>query len=149
MIIAHDFIFETVRQICLIARQTLLDQGSHLPTAVLHTMEGMHAIVLPFKDAGQKRALVDFVKEQALMRHAYAVTTVTCARVVDSRTGEEEESLVVATSIQGGRPHFVVQRYLRGPDRHVIAFDEVEEGDLAAMPGQMMIVPPWQDEVRH
>jgi len=149
MIIVEQAVPETVREIVAIAKRTLLELGTHIPTAVLHTLEGIVPIVLPFKDDAHKRALVDYVKNQALARHAYAVTTVTSARIVDSRTGAEEECLVVATSIRGGRPHFMVLRYVRGPDKQVIEFGESSEGDLAAMPGQMLIVPSWEDEVSH
>ena len=92
---------------------------------------------------------MSYVKQQALEKHAYAVTTVTCARVIDSRTGEEQESLVLATSIQGGSPHVVTQCFTRGPDRRVIAFSDPEEGDRAAMPGQMFIIPTWNDQIGH
>ena len=149
MLVVDQSVILTVKEILSISKRTLLDEGTHLPTAVLHTMEGMFPIVLPFKNQEQKAALVEFVKKQALERHAFAVTTVTCARVVDSRTGEEEESLVLTTAIQGGRPHVVVQPYVRGPDRSVTGFGDAEEGDAAAMPGQMMIIPDWEEEVCH
>jgi len=149
MIIVEQTVAETVKEIVAIAKKTLVETGTHIPTAVLHTIEGMLPIVMPFKNDRQKRALVDYVKEQALERHAYAVTTVTSARIVDSRSGKEEECLVVATSIRGGRPHYMVQRYVRGSDKHVLEFGECTEGDLAATPGQMLIVPPWEDEVSH
>ena len=149
MIVVYQSVIDAAREILSVARKTILEEGTHLPTAVLHTMDGMFPILLPFKNNEQKGALVEFVKQQAIERHAFAVTMVTCGRIVDSRTGEEEESLVLATSIQGGRPHLIVQSYLRGPDRHVIAFGDVKEGDLAAMPGQMMIIPPWDEEVSH
>ncbi len=92
MIDAEQTVIEQVKEILAIARQNLLEFGSHLPTAVLHTIDGIFPIVLPFKDAHQKKALVSFVKKQALQIQAYAITTVTCARVVDSRTGKEEGS---------------------------------------------------------
>lgn len=149
MIIVDQAVAETVQEIVSIAKKTLLESGTHIPTAVLHTLEGMVPIVLPFKNDTQKRRLVDYVKDQALVWHAYAVTTVTSAKIVNSRTGEEEECLVVATSIRGGRPHFMVQRFVRGPDKQVLEFGECTEGDLAATPGQMLIVPPWEDEVSH
>ncbi|MBI4965236.1 MAG: hypothetical protein HY913_18315 [Desulfomonile tiedjei] len=140
---------ETVREILRIACRTLQEEGSHLPTAVLHTLGGMIPIVLPFEDDDQKRALVDLVKEKALEKGAYAVTTITCARIVDSRTGNEEESLILATSIQRGRPYVVVQPYSRDADRRVIGFGETIEGERAAMPGQMMIFPDWEAETSH
>ncbi len=147
MIDAEQTVIERAKEILAIARQNLVEFGSLLPTAVLHTIDGMFPIVLPFKDARQKKALVAFVKKQALEMQAYAITTVTCARVVDSRTGIEEESIVLATAIQGGRPHSMMQTYLRGPDRRVAAFGEPIEGDEAAMPGQMMIIPDWEKEL--
>jgi hypothetical protein len=149
MIIVEHTVAEAVQEIVSIAKTTLMETGTHLPTAVLHTVEGMVPIVLPFKDDAQKRALVDYVKVQALARHAYAVTTVTSAKIVDSRTGAEEECLVLATSIRGGRPHFIVQKFVRARDKRVLEFGESAEGDLAATPGQMLIVPPWEDEVSH
>lgn len=149
MIVVDDTIREVVRTISRIARQTLLEQGSHLPTAVLHTVEGMVTIVLPFKDDTQKRALVDYVRRKALECHAFAVTTVTCAQIVDARSGDQEEALVLATAIQGGKPYYCRQSYIRDQDRHVIAFGELVEGDHAAMPGQMMILPNWEEEISH
>ncbi|MCA1961291.1 MAG: hypothetical protein LDL33_10890 [Desulfomonile sp.] len=149
MIIVEQAVAEMVKEIVSIAKRTLMETGTHIPTAVLHTLDGMLPIVMPFKDDIQKRALMDYVKEQALARDAYAVTTVTSARIVDPRSGEEEECLVLATSIRGGRPHFLVQRYTRGPGKQVNEFGECTEGDRAAMPGQMLIVPSWEDEVSH
>jgi len=145
----NSLIAETVRVILGIARRTLQEEGSHLPTAILHTMRGMMPIVLPFKNDEQKRALVKQVKKQALEKGAYAVTTITCGRIVDSRTGQEQESLIVATAIQRGRPHMVVQPYSRDADRRVVGFGETIEGERAAMPGQMMILPDWDEEVSH
>jgi hypothetical protein len=149
MLFAHQSVIKSVHAVLSIARETLLREGSHLPTAILHTLEGLFPIVLPFKDDDQKKALMEVVKKQAIEQHAFAVTAITCGRIIDSRTGEEEESLVIATAIQGGSPHVIVQSYVRGPDRRVIAFGDVTEGDAAAMPGQMMIVPPWEEETRH
>lgn len=149
MIVVEEAVAEATREIVSIAKKTLLELGTHIPTAVLHTPEGLVPVVLPFKNDAQKRALVDFVKEQALARHAYAVSTVTCARIVNSRTGGEVECLVVATSVRGGRPRIMVQEYARGPHRQVIEFGESSEDDLAAMPGQMLIIPPWENEVSH
>lgn len=140
---------DTVTKIMEIARQTLLQVGYHLPTAILHTLDGAYPIVLPFKDDVQKRALVQTVKNEARRTRAYAVTTVTCARVVDSRTGEEEEAIVIVTAIQGGRPTFVKQGILRDDDRRVLGFEDPERGDHAATPGQMMIIPDWHEETRH
>ncbi len=142
-------IAEAVRAILSIARTTLAEQGTHLPTAILHTLEGLFPVVLPFKNDEQKRGLVDYVKAQALERHAYAVTAVTCAQIVDSRTGKEEEALVVATTIQGGLPYVVIQRFLRDADGGAAEFGDIVEGEDAVMPGQMLIYPDWEDEVRH
>jgi hypothetical protein len=149
IVAVEESITEAVRSILSIARATLVEQGTHLPTAILHTLEGMFPIILPFKDDEQKRSLVAYVKGQALERHAYAVTTVTCAQVVDSRTGEHDEVLVVATAIQGGRPYVVVQHFSRDSDRIVRDFGEMVEGEDAAMPGQMLIFPDWDEEVKH
>ncbi|MBM3298798.1 MAG: hypothetical protein FJY85_02445 [Deltaproteobacteria bacterium] len=142
-------VVEAVRRIVSIAQATLREQGTHIPTAVVHTLEGLFPILLPFKDAEQKRALVDYVKEQALESHAYAVTTITCAKIVDSRTGCEDEALVLATSVQGGRPYMVVQRFSRDSNRVVHELGELIEGDEAAMPGQMIIFPDWDQESKH
>ncbi len=149
MIIVDESIKEVVRTISGIARQTLLQQGGHLPTAVLHTLEGMVTLVLPFKDGAQRKSLVDYVRRKALESHAYAVTTITCARIVDSRSGEEEESIVIATAIQGGRPYYCRQSYIRDCDQHVIAFGELVEGESAALPGQMLVIPDWDQQTRH
>ncbi|MFC1837002.1 hypothetical protein ACFL2Q_20165 [Thermodesulfobacteriota bacterium] len=140
---------EAVDKILEIARETLLQHGSHLPTVILHTLQGTCPMVLPFKDAEQKKAMLEFVKKTAVEKNAYAVTTVTCARIVDSRTGEEEESLVVTTAVQGGGSDAVVQSFIRDAERHVIAFGDAISGDHAAMPGQLTIFPPWEDEIPH
>lgn len=145
----YQSIVETVRQLLEIARSTLEQDGSHLPTVVLHTVEGMIPIVLPFKDDDQKKALVNYVKKEAVERHAFAVTTITSARIIDPRTGVEQECLVLATSVQGGRVYVVVQHFSRDKDLGVIDFGEVIEGEDAAMPGQMVIFPDWDEEVCH
>lgn len=142
-------IAEAVRAILSIARTTLLEHGTHLPTAILHTLEGLFPIVLPFKNDEQKRGLVDYVKTQALNRQAYAVTAVTCALIVDSRTGKEEEALVVATTIQGGLPVVTIQMFSRNAGGAPAVFGDIVEGEDAVMPGQMLIYPDWEEEVRH
>lgn len=149
IVAVEESIAHAVKEILAIARATLREHGSHIPTAILHTLEGLLPIILPFKNAEQKKGLVEYVKIQALQRHAYAVTTVTCARIVDSRTGDEEEALVAATAIQGGSPYVVVQRFSRDSDRVVMEFADPTEGEGAAMPGQMLILPDWEEEVRH
>jgi len=146
---AREAIDQAVETILSIARRTLREQGTHLPTAILHLMDGMLPIVLPFKSEDQRKAIVEYVRAEALRRHAFAVTTVTCARIVDSRSRHEEEALVLTTSIQGGPPHVVIQPFLRNADRSVASFGEVTEGDRAAMPGQMAIFPDWDEETRH
>ncbi|MFH0823232.1 MAG: hypothetical protein V2B18_10825 [Pseudomonadota bacterium] len=147
MIDVERSVIEAVRQIAYIARQTLLQQGSHVPTVVLHTVRGYYPIVLPYETSEQKRTQVDFIRRKAMEEHAYAVTTVTNAKVINRRTGKETETIVMATSIQGGRPYFSVQPYVRDELGNVIAFDDPVEGEEAAMPGQMLIVPYWEDEV--
>jgi hypothetical protein len=117
-----ESIMDAIQQILEIARFTLEEQGDHLPTAVLHTWDGMFPIVLPFEDDAQKRNLVDYVKKQAAEKQAFAVTTITLARIVDFRTHEDEECLVVATAIQPGRPYVVVQRFARGEEGDGIDF---------------------------
>lgn len=143
----YEMIVGHVRELLPIARLTLQEHGSHLPTAILHSAEGLFPIVLPFKNEEQKRALVEHVKGRALKMSAYAVTTITCARIVDARTGEEHESLILATCIHRGRPYYMTQEFSRDTDRRVVSFGEPKEGDEAAMPGQMMIIPEWQEEV--
>jgi len=140
---------EAVRAILPVARATLVEHGTHLPTAILHTLEGLIPVILPFKDDEQKKGLVEYVKTQALERHAYAVTAVTCAHIVDSRTGKEEEALVVATTVQGGRPYVVIQPFTRDTNGVASVFGDVVEGEEAVMPGQMLIFPDWDEEVRH
>jgi hypothetical protein len=140
---------DTLKKILEIARFTLQEHKSHLPTAILHTLEGIFPIVLPFKDDEQKRALMEYVKKQAIESHAFAVTTVTSARVVDSRTGAEEECLVLATVVQRGKPHVVLQYFSRDEKRGVIEFGEVVDGEEAVIPGQMIIFPEWEDEIAH
>ncbi len=145
----HSSIQEAVRKILEIARFTLQEHKLHMPTAVIHSFDGMVPIILPFKDDEQKRALVEYVKDEAVKIHAYAVTAVTSARIVDSRTGAEEECLVLATAIQGGRPYVLVQHFTRDDDRGIVDFGAVVEGEDAEMPGQMIIMPEWDREVSH
>lgn len=145
----YELVVGQVRELLPIAQGTLREYGTHFPTAILHTPDGLVPIVLPFKNDDQKRAMVARVKVQATEASAYAVTMITCARVVDSRTDEEYESLVLTTSVYRGPPHFMTQPFFRDADRRVVAFAEPREGDDAAMPGQMMIVPEWEDELEH
>jgi len=149
IVAAYQSIVDTVREILGIARHTLAQEGTHFPTAVLHTMGGMVPMVLPFKDDEQRKALVAYVKQRSVEIHAFAVSTITCARIVDSRTGEEQECLVVATTVQGGLPYVVVQHFARTEPSRAIDFGDVIEGEDAVMPGQMMIFPDWDDEVCH
>ena len=140
-------IMDAIRQILDVARYTLLEQQTHLPTAILHTWEGMFPYVLPFKSARQKEALVDFVKEQVREKQAFAVTTVTLGRIVNSRTGADEECLVMVTVIQPGRSYAITQTFVRDELRNTLEFGELREGDDAAMPGQMAIFPIWENEI--
>ncbi len=144
----QESIVETVREILRIARFTLQEQGTHLPTAILHTIERMIPMVLPFKDQSQRTALVAHVKEQAALLGAYAVTTVTSAKIVDSRTGKERHCLVAATAIQGGRPYVVVQQFSKDSSG-IVRFGKIKEGEDAEIPGQMIIIPDWDNEVCH
>jgi hypothetical protein len=145
----HDLVTESVRDILGIARETLARHGTHLPTAVLHTLQGLIPIVLPFKDDEQKRALVRYVKKQAIETHAFAVTTVTNARIHDSRTGSEQECLVLATVIQRGRPQVLLQHYSKDEQAGTVEFGAAVTGDEAVVPGQMMIFPDWEEETCH
>ncbi len=149
MIEVEQAVIDAVPEIMAMARGALLDQGTFLPTAIVHTKDGLSPLILPFKDDEQKKTLVDLVKKEAVRLHAYAVTTVTCARIVDTRTGEEEESLVLTTAIRGGEPHIAVQPFTRGEDQVVLYFGEISEGDSAGRPGQMMILPDWNEEPIH
>lgn len=145
----HDLVRDSVRAILGIARETLVRHGTHLPTAVLHTMQGLIPIVLPFKDDEQKRALVNYVKRQAIDTHAFAVTTVTNARIRDSRTGREQECLVLATVVQRGTPYVLLQHYWKDEQNGTVEFGKAVTGDEAVMPGQMMIFPDWDEETCH
>jgi hypothetical protein len=138
-----------VQHILRIARKTLVESGAHIPTAVLHTTGGYVPIIMPFKDDQQKRALMERVKEQVLDAQAYAVTTVTCARLVDNRTGEEDELLVLATCVRSARPYVVFQPFHRDRHGRVVSFGNVVTGEDAEIPGQMMIIPDWDAEARH
>jgi hypothetical protein len=149
IVAVEESVVQSVRQILPVARETLQRQGCHIPTAVLHTLDGMIPIVLPYDSTEERNALIDYVKAQALAKHAFAVTTVTAVRVVDSRSETEEEALVLATAIQGGRPYVVVQKFSRDLDRAVERFGDVVEGDEAAGPGQMIIFPDWHEERYH
>ena len=140
---------EALKKILEIARFTLQEQKTHLPTAILHTLEGIFPIVLPFKNDEQKRALMEYVKKQAIESHAFAVTTVTSARVVNSRTGAEQECLVLATVVQRGKTYIVSQYFSRDKEGGAVEFGEVVEGADAVIPGQMIIFPEWEEEVAH
>jgi hypothetical protein len=146
----NQSLVEIIRELLEIARRTVQAEGTHLPTAILHNMEGMYPIVLPFKNVEQKQALVDYVKKQAVETHCFAVTTITEAKIVDSRTGSEQECLVLATAVQGGQVYTVVQHFSKNKDMGgMIEFGEVLEGDNATCPGQMVILPEWEEEVSH
>jgi hypothetical protein len=149
MIDVADLALKGAREVLAMARSLVLRQGALYPTAVLHTREGLTPLVLPFKNSEQKRAMVTYVQQRALDLHAYAVTTVTCARVVDSRTREEEESIICVTTVQGGAPLFMAQTLTRDEQGVVICFGDVEEGDSVCGPGQMMILPEWDRQTRH
>jgi hypothetical protein len=142
-------IVSLVHEILHIARYTLQEHGTHLPTAILHTMDRMIPIVLPFKDDEQKSALTEHVKKQVAMNHAHAVTTITTARIVDSRTGKQQQCLVIATSIQGGRPYVVLQYFSKNEETGIIDFGLLVEGEDAEIPGQMIIIPEWEEGICH
>jgi len=149
IVAAYESIIDSAREMLGIARRTLAQEGTHFPTAVLHTMGGMVPMVLPFRDHEQRSALVAYVKQKSVELHAFAVSTITCARIVDSRTGRDQECLVVATTVQRGLPHVVVQHFARNEPAKAIEFGEIIEGDDAVMPGQMMIFPDWDEEICH
>ncbi len=141
-----DMVVESVRQMIPIARQNLQTSGSHTPTAILHTMSGLLPILLPFENNEQKRECVEYVKKEALQRHAYAVTTITNSSIIDCRTGSGEEALVLATSIQGGQPYILIQKYTRDKFGLIKDFHDIVEGDEAFIVGQMLIFPDWDME---
>lgn len=145
----HDMIVESVRRMAPIARKTLLASGSHIPTAILHTMSGLFPIIIPYETQEQKKTLVEYVKKEAIERHAFAVTTITNSSIIDCRTGMGEEALVLATSIQGGLPYVVIQKYTRNELGAIANFHDILEGDDAAIIGQMIIFPDWDLEHEH
>ena len=144
-----ESVVEAVQEILRIARSSLEEQGTHPPTAILHTIERMIPIVMPFENDGEKAALTERVKKQVAQHHAHAVTTVTSAQIVDSRTGEKQQCLVAATAMQGGRPYVAVQYFSKDEDTGAVEFGEVIEGEDAEMPGQMIIIPEWEEETCH
>lgn len=149
IVAVRDLIVESVRKMAQIARQTLQKSGSHTPTAILHTISGLLPIVLPYENHEQKIECVEYVKKEALERHAYAVTTITNSSIVDCRTGTGEEALVLATSIQGGQPYVVIQKYTRDKAGLINSFEDITEGEDAAIIGQMLIFPDWDRERTH
>jgi hypothetical protein len=149
MIDVERTIVNATREILAMARNALLKEGSFIPTAVLHTVDGLVPVIMPFDNLNEKKRLVEIVKKRVLELDAYAVSTITCARVVDSRTGEEDETLVLTSVIQSGAPYVAIQPVIRDRDRTVLCFGEIEEGDAAGMPGQMTIYPDWPNQYRH
>ena len=150
MIIVDDSIKEVVRTISGIARQTLLQQGSHLPTAVLHTLEGMVTFVLPFKDDVQKKALVDYVRKKALESHAYAVTTVTSARIVDSRSGRRRRGYRDRhLNPGGGSPTIAGNLTSETVTATSLLSGNSWKGRSLHYRGQMLIIPDWDRQTRH
>jgi hypothetical protein len=144
-----DHIRETVYRLLEIAQFTLQEHKTHIPTAILHAFDGMTPIVLPYENDDHKRALIDFVKEEAVKKDAYAVTVITSSKIEDRRSGLEQECLVLATSLQGGSPYVVVQHFTREHNNDIILFGDLIEGDGAEMPGQMIIFPEWNKEIYH
>ena len=149
IIAVREIIVESVRKIVPIARQTLQLSGTHSPTAILHTISGFFPIVMSFENPDEKKEVVEFVKKEALERNAYAVTTVTNSVIIDCRSGAGEEALVLATSIQGGQPYIVMQKYARNVLGHVYSFHEMIEGEDAVVVGQMLIFPEWDRQTSH
>lgn len=127
-----------------IARDTLRRDGRHYPTAVLHTMTGAIPIMLTYQDCAQRRDQVEQVKTMALEENAYAVTAITCAKVVDYRSSFFEEALVLATTVRGARPYVVTQNFHRDANGNVVCFEDPVQGEDAVMTGQMMIFPDWE-----
>jgi hypothetical protein len=138
-----------IERLLEIARFTLQEHRAHMPVAIVHIMEGAIPIPLPFENSEERKTMVEYVKSVAVETHGYAVTVITSARVVDSRTKAEEECLVLATSVQGGKTHVMIQPFTRNADRGIIEFGPSVEGEQAEMPGQMFIFPEWDQETRH
>ncbi|MGC8605170.1 MAG: hypothetical protein ACP5VS_15995 [Desulfomonilaceae bacterium] len=142
-----DLVVESVRKMAPIARRTLKASGSHTPTAILHTISGLLPILLPFENNQQKKECVEYVKKEALKRNAFAVTTITNSSIIDCRTGEVEDALVLATSIRGCQPYVVIQKYTRDKFGLIEHFYDIVEGDEAFIVGQMLIFPDWEMEI--
>mgnify|MGYP000858061806 FL=1 len=141
IIAINESVRKAVNVILPIARDTLKRDGSHFPTAVLHTMNGAIPVLMTFQDIAQRKKQVEHVKSMALEENAYAVSAITCAKVVDCRSSLTEEALVIATTIRGSIPYVVTQSFIRDANGNVAYFHDTVEGDEAFMIGQMMIFP--------
>lgn len=143
IIVVDEAVKKAVRVILPIARDTLLRDGSHSPTAVLHTMSGAIPVLMTFRDTTQRRDQVEQVKTMALEENAYAVSAITCAKVMDYRSNEFEEALVVATTVRGMSPYIVTQNFFRDSHGNIRNFSDPVEGEDAWVLGQMLIFPEW------
>jgi hypothetical protein len=126
-----------------IARDTIRRDGAHSPTAILHTVSRVIPVMMTFQDIRQRRDQVEEVKKMALEEDAYAVSAISCARVVDCRLSVYEEALVIATTARGLPPYFVKQNFIRDAQGNVIMFEDPVKGEDAWAIGQMMILPEW------
>lgn len=143
MLVVDESVKRAVNLILPIARDTLKRDGSHSPTAVLHTMKGAIPVLMTFQDIVQRRDQVGLVKNMALEENAFAVSAITCAKVVDHRLNVFEESLVIATTVRGMNPYIVTQGFFRDSSGKVTRFGDPVEGEDAWVLGQMMIFPEW------
>lgn len=143
IIAIDESVKRAVKVMAPIARDTLKRDGSHSPTAVLHTMSGVIPVLMTFQDAAQRKDQVEQVKIMALTENAYAVSAITCARVIDCRSSHYEEALVIATTVRDCSPYILTQNFLRDNNGNVVSFEDPVEGDDAWTIGQMMIFPDW------
>ncbi len=143
IVAVDEAVKKAVSVILPIARDTLRRDGSHSPTAVLHTMNGAIPVLMTFQDTTQRREQVEQVKIMALQENAYAVSAITCAKVVDHRSNAFEETLVIATAVRGMSPYIVTQNFFRDSSGGIKDFSDPVEGEDAWVLGQMLIFPEW------
>lgn len=143
IVAVDEAVKKAVSVILPIARDTLIRDGSHSPTAVLHTMNGAIPVLMTFQDTTQRRDQVEQVKTMAVEENAYAVSAITCAKVVDYRSNEFEETLVIATTVRGLSPYIVTQNFFRDSLGEIKHFSDPVEGEDAWVLGQMLIFPDW------
>ncbi len=146
LVAVDESVRKTVNLMLPIARDTLRREGSHSPTAVLHTIKGAIPVLMTFQDQSQRRDQLEQVKMMAVEENAFAVSAITCAKIIDHRLNVFEEALVVATTVRGLRPHIVTQAFSRDTCGNIAGFSDPVEGEDAWVVGQMMIFPDWDLE---